>query len=289
MDVMSLSLQEFQKFSEVTGPDSLNRYMGGNYRLNQPFISGYWYLILQPPAMIFDAALNGGASLATAWFHSTAEGFTPPTQTIMKVDVPGMGGTASSFYSGRETNREFTITFREYQNLPISTAIRTWASVIDPHLGRSPLKEFLPMYYKGSAYAILAKPTFRNDTTNLMSIDAGDIEQVYYMEGVMPTTVPDDSFSTDIATNDALQLSVTFSFDGSFFTKESPGVVANAISNLLAVCNADDNSFVYSTSSMNDRSGLSGGNLNETGKYVGPPGFGTTGTPTSNSGQTVSA
>ena len=214
-------------------PHTINRYMGGNQRKNHPFISGYWYLVLEPPTSIFND--EAGVLNASHWFHSTAEGFTPPSKTITKVDVPGMGGMASSYAAGQEFTREFTCTFREYQNLPISTAIRTWSDMFDPHLGRSPLNDFRPDHYKGACYAILARPTLNANPNALEKLRNEDIEQVYYMEGVFPTTIPDDVFSADIATNDVAQLSVTFSFDGGFYTKSTPEVVDTAITKLEAL------------------------------------------------------
>ena len=257
-DIMSLSLQEFQKNYSADRPHKINRYMGGNRRSNHPYISGYWYLILDPPQEIFlgEASSNGsapanGTHQARDWFHSTAESFTPPSKTITKVDVPGMGGMASSYVAGQEFTREFTVAFREYQSLPITQAIRTWASVIDPHLGRSPMRDFNPVSYKGQCHAILCKPTLTGAATAGYETKSGtsktghdaltphDVEQCYYMEGVFPTTIPDDAFATDIATNDVAQLSVTFSFDGGFHTKESEGVVDEAIQRLQELTNSD--------------------------------------------------
>ena len=40
-----------------------------------------------------------------------------------------------------------------------------------------------------------------------------------------PESAPHDTFSTDIATNDTTQISVTFSFDGFPLLKDSRGVV----------------------------------------------------------------
>jgi hypothetical protein len=237
-NIMTKGLAEFNggiaEASPTQGvdmPHTLNRYMGGHYRRNHPFISGYWYLVLLPPKHIFKDNADWNVR---NWMHSTAESFTPPSKTLTKVDVPGMGGMASSYVAGQEINREFSCTFREYQNLPISTAIRTWASVIDTHLGRSPLDAFTPDNYKGSCYAILCKPTVGTGA-EMDTLDANSIEQVYYMEGVFPTTVPDDAMSADISTNDVAQLSVSFSFDGGYFTKENPLVVDAAIKALLAV------------------------------------------------------
>ena len=249
--IMQQTLGQFESDrNSQDRPHTINRYMGGHQRKNQPIISGYWYLVLQPPTHIFG---DTGVLNASHWFHSTAEGFTPPSKTITKVDVPGMGGMASSYAAGQEFTREFTCTFREYQNLPISTAIRTWSDMFDPHLGRSPLGEFRPDYYKGACYAILARPTLSLENDELIP---EDIEQVYYMEGVFPTTIPDDVFSADIATNDVAQLSVTFSFDGGFYTKSTPKLAEKAIEELEAIrFSSDDVGDSYSVGLAGLKSG----------------------------------
>ncbi|MBC8554914.1 MAG: hypothetical protein H8D23_35325 [Candidatus Brocadiales bacterium] len=272
-DVMTLSMQEFSKSQDADKPDRINRYMGGNRRHNHPYISGYWYLVLDAPSEIFTQSDTTSESMRR-WFHSTAESFTPPSKTITKVDVPGMGGMASSYIAGQEITREFTVAFREYQSLPISTAIRTWANVMDPHLGRSPLKDYLPANYKGQCWAILCKPTLNRDHDNLTP---WDVEQVYYMEGVFPTTIPDDAFATDIATNDVAQLSVTFSFDGGFHTKESKDVVEKAISVLEEIEHSDsDKSYEFAMKNMDNVQNSANGGSRVTGG-AGSGGSGTSG------------
>lgn len=232
-------------------PHRMNRYMGGHARKTQPYVSGYWYFMLLTPDRIFgnDASLNANAgsealtttnpsnsnqnpagavgsavsdqASADLWFHSAAESFTPPTTNITKIDIPGMGGLGSSFIGGREITRTFTVTLREYTNLPIMSLLRRWNSVLDPYYGVSPLKaaEWMPMAYKGVACAFLCKPTVGEGNTKILTPE--DVEQMYYFDGVWPETQPDDSFNTDIASNESLQLSVTFSFDGWAYNKEA--------------------------------------------------------------------
>jgi len=237
-DVMS-NLQTFFGEAPTKGkdlPNSLNRYMGGHRRNNQPFISGYWYLILTPPEQLFSSA---STPIATNWFHSAAESFTPPSRSILKVDVPGMGGLSSSFIAGQEIGRTFSVAFREYQNLPISTAIDLWTSIIDKHLGISPVggKEFIPSSYKGDCLAILTKPTVgaAGGEHNASELIADDIEQIYYMPGVFPENTAHDTFAADISGNDTLQLSINFSFDGGFYTRENATVMTKALEMINAL------------------------------------------------------
>jgi len=218
-------INDFGTINSSDKPTVLNRYSGGHTRITQPYISGYWYLIMTPPVGLVNSTNMQGD--ATDWFHATAESFTPPTKTITKADVPGMGGVASSFAAGQELSRTFTVAFREYQGLPIMNLLQMWTSMIDSRTGMSPLTAYVPNNYKGSAYAALCRPTA--STNGNTSIGISDIEQLFYFEGVFPETLPYDTLTSDIATNDSAQLSVTFSFDGWPMTKEVPGLISSFV------------------------------------------------------------
>jgi len=204
-------------------PHTLNRYAGGHNRNSQPFISGYWYLYLQPPQALFgDAA---AVSEAVKWFHSTAESFTPPSKTVTKVDVPGMGGVASSFAAGQELSRTFTVAFREHQDMPIMKSLNQWTNVIDAKTGMSPLAMHVPWEYKGMCLAALARPGVGVGPGVHKRPSIEQIDQLFLFEGVFPETLPYDTFNADIATNDTVQASVTFSFDGWPLTIENAAAV----------------------------------------------------------------
>lgn len=215
-------------------PNSTNRYFGGHRRRNHPLISGYWYLILVPPEKL----MADNVPKAVEWFHATAESFTPPTRTLTKVDVPGMGGQASSYVAGQELTRTFTVAFREYRDMPIMQLINMWTAVMDSHWGLSPLKgeDWIPESYKGYCYAFLTKPTGHSimnsysNGGNVSTITEDDIDQVFFFEGVFPEAPPFDTLNSDISTNDVVQHSVTFSFDGFPLTKEHNNVLSKALS-----------------------------------------------------------
>lgn len=218
-------------------PDYLTRDIGGHWRNNHPYISGYFQVWFGVP----DALFGSTASNAVAWLHSTCESFTPHTQSITKVDIQGQGQVGSSYVANVTTTREFTLAFREYQNLPILNIIKSWTSVFDPHTGVSPLvggskstsnKAFIPSSYKGWCAVIQTKPT-RSDGSPLKGVsnyDPQDIEEAYIYQGVFPTTIPLDTLNSDQTGNDTAQLSCTFSFDGSPLTSADPGVVEKALS-----------------------------------------------------------
>lgn len=217
-------------------PDLVTRDIGGQFRHNQPYISGYFQTLFSLPDGLFES--DGEA--AQNWLQSTVEGFTPHTQTINKVDVAGQGQIGSSFVGSVTTTREFTMTFREYQNMPILYVVRKWAAIFDPHTGVSPLRgaDFIPSKYKGSVCVIQTKPVKAREE----ALEAADIEELYIYQGVFPTTIPvDTAAASDITGNDTVQLSVTFSFDGAPLTSAEikKSTVAEWFSNMQAIKTLD--------------------------------------------------
>ena len=201
--------------SSVDRPHEYNRYMGGHRRVNHPYITGYWYCLIEPPHRLFDQlhrasnsefsnkymedgffdpAASGVSALesymmegtaipseVTRWLHSTAESFSPPSRSLTLIEIPGLGGVNSSFLAGQELTRKFSITFREYQDLPILTSINNWTSMIDPHYGASPLhgNEYLPASYKGCAFLFLCKPSVSGNLPGPHADDTGTSPNVY--------------------------------------------------------------------------------------------------------------
>ena len=206
-------------------PDFLTRDIGGHFRNNQPYISGYFQIVFGLPDELFGGP--EAVERASKWLHSTCEGFTPHTQTLTKVDIMGQGQIGSSFIANVMTTREFTLTFREYQNLPIMNIIKRWASVFDPFTGVSPLSgnRFIPENYKGWLAVAQTKPVRSRDH----ALKAQDIEECYIYSGVFPTNIPLDTLNSDITANDTAQHSVTFSFDNTPLTSAEPGVTEKVI------------------------------------------------------------
>lgn len=195
-------------YSDLTKPDLLTRYAGGHNRKNHIYVSGYWQFMIWVPPVIF----GDDKQEAETWMHATAEGFTPHSRSINKVDIPGQGGTGASFIAGQAISRTFSVSFREYQRLPILSILAKW-SAIDPYIGVSPIpgNQWYAGAYKGAAMAVLTKPTGGNRGSS-MTVD--DIEEVFYYSGVMPETPGIDSLATDISASDTVTHQVSFSFDG---------------------------------------------------------------------------
>ena len=230
--------------NNASHPQYLSRYHGGHRRDNHPYVSGYWYFIINPPERLFGTGASGNSAnilgsqtieKARDWMHCTAESFTPPSRTLTKMEVVGMGGMKSNYPVGQEITRTFSVTFREYQELPIFNILQTWTSAMDPNTGTSTLAgaEFIPANYKGSAFVALCKPTIGNRAgtytqgagTDPTSLRSEDIEQLFYFDGVFPESAPYDSLTSDISTNEGLSIPVSFSFDGFPLLKDSYNVM----------------------------------------------------------------
>ena len=223
-------------------PDFLTRDIGGHWRSNQPYISGYFQVIYGLPSELFGGADN--VQTAAKWLHSTCEGYTPHTQALTKVDIMGQGQVGASFVANITTTREFTLTYREYQNQPILNIIRRWASVFDPFTGVSPLEgnKFIPQNYKGWVAVAQTKPV-RSDGQDLT---IGDLEECYIYQGAFPTTIPiDTAGASDITANDTIQLSVPFSFDGAPLTSSEPKVAETVINLLKSLKYMGDSDSTY--------------------------------------------
>jgi len=199
-------------------PTNMSRYPGGHNRQTQPHITGHHQVLFYLPETLF----GGYASEAQKWLHSTCETFTPHSHTINTGDVTGIGQVGISFPVSRTTNREFTLGFREYKNMPILSTIKAWHSLFDPLIGTSPFGGFVlsPLAYKGIVVVAILKPTASNGT----QITKDDLEEAYIYEGVYPITCPEDILASDTSTNDSSQASVTFKFDGSPLDLGFPGV-----------------------------------------------------------------
>jgi len=263
MDIFERSREMFENGIEASRtqpglgkdmPNPLTRYFGGHQRDNHPFVSGYWQFILDPPAnILFKEKI---AQDAMNWWHCTAEGFTPPTRTLNKADIPGQGGLGSSFVTGQTLTRTFTITFREYQEMPIFNLLELWTSIIDPYTGVSPLagNEWVSKNYKGSAMVILTKPSISAEES---IVSGPEIEEVFYFHGVFPESAPWDTLASDISTNDVIQHNVTFSFDGWPLTKKDEGVMEKAE---IALSNSTyyENTYKRSLEDVKSQSSLRG-------------------------------
>ena len=221
-------------------PDALTRDIGGHFRNNQPYVSGYFQVMFGLPTALFADNLEASSK----WLHSTCESFTPHTQAITKVDIMGQGQIGSSYPVNVTTTREVTCAFREYQNMPIMNILRRWSSVFDPFTGVSPFEgsQFIPSNYKGWLAVMQTKPVRSDKAKKVWS--ATDVEECFIYQGVFPTTIPVDTASAeDITANDTVQLSCTFSFDGAPLTSGDDGVTEKVFGLFNALSHTHENTY----------------------------------------------
>lgn len=211
-------------------PDVFTRDMGGEFRKNQPFISGFHQILMTVPEKLF--AESGPE--AQKWLSSTCESFTPHTVTPNFADVMGIGQTGATFLTSKTIGREFTLAFREYQKMPIASIIDGWHGLFDDHAGVSSLQgaDFIPISYKASCMVFQMKPTGARPE----DLTADDVEELYVYHGVFPKTNPRDTVgASDQTANDVVQASVTFSFDGAPFTSRDTDVLDYAVRKLSSL------------------------------------------------------
>jgi hypothetical protein len=193
-----------------------NRYFGGTYLKDHPYIKGYFQVFFELPPAIF-----GGADVAPATLGniltSTCEAFTPHgDRTLNKVDITGQGGVSSSFVSGQTITRDISLTFKETWDAPVWRILRQWtASIINPYTGVSDvLTDFVGNEYKGRAMVIETKPINTSVPGKSPQDLRSSIIRIYYYDGVFPTTDISSVFDSSIQDNSNVTLNIPFSFDG---------------------------------------------------------------------------
>lgn len=106
-------------------PDMGTRNLGGSFRHNHPYISGYFYATFVLPENLFGSVTE----LSSKWLSSTCESFTPPSDTINSTEITGLGQVKARFYTSRTVSNDITFAFREYQNLPVINVLNQWVKM----------------------------------------------------------------------------------------------------------------------------------------------------------------
>ena len=222
------------RLNKATGaddiPTELSRYAGGHNRTNQPHITGYHQVLFYLPETLFGT----DASVSQKWLSNTCESFVPHSYIMNMGDVIGMGQVGASYPTSKIVTREFTLGFREQQDLPILSIIKTWHSVFDPLFGTSPLGNYFlsPLMYKGIVIVAILKPTSKNG-----KITEDDLSEGYIYTGVYPLTCPEDTVVASEQTNiETAIATVTFRFDGTPLDLGTAGV-----STIITECFSDHN------------------------------------------------
>jgi len=219
-----------------------NRYVGGSdlEAKVHPYIKGYFYIIFELPS-IFDNTVIDSASNTLL---SAAEGFTPPGDRQIKTeDIQGMGGLDSTFITGQQIDRSFSVQYREYWGAPIFRIHRQWTSIINPIAGgyikgsNEEANKFSVESYKGKCWVIQTKPVLGNKDKGF---NIEDIEKVFYMDGVFPKTDLMSAYDSNITDNSIVRPSIQYSFDGFPLDETDEAVLAKAVDKLNGKVQIDD-------------------------------------------------
>lgn len=213
-----------------------NRYKGGHVLTSGPFVSGYWYLLLELPVGLLDGKVTESTSLFSTninnhlkikkYLHCVAEAFTPPSKTIQKGEVSGFGGIKKFIPLNSSITPNFTITFFELSGLPIHKIFKIWTNMFNSQYGNSN-----SIVNKSRAYIFLCKPTWSytigsgSSLVRELAPSKEDVEEMYYFEGIFPETDGSDSLNSDISQNSIVQYQIQFSFDSYYFGVEHDDIV----------------------------------------------------------------
>lgn len=224
-------------------PRPYNRYKGGHKSFSGPFVSGYWYLLLELPIGLLNGKMTESLSLFSTdinthlkikkYLHGVAEAFTPPSKTIQKGEVSGFGGIKKFIPLNSSITPNFSITFFELSGMPIHKIFKIWTNMFNSQYGNSS-----SIVNKARAYIFLCKPTWSHtfgigsDLIRELAPDEEDVEEMYYFEGVFPETDCSDSLNSDISQNSMVQYQIQFSFDSYYFGLEHDDIMREGLDSL---------------------------------------------------------
>lgn len=200
-------------------PEIYTRYNGGpseirNIPRHHPYVSGYWILLLKIPEDFAPVNTSPHYDSTSRHLAARAESFIPPTRLLNFGELIGFGGVKRQIVTGQTTSNTFTISFREYQDLPIYKIFTQWSLAINPFSGHITNK------YKGFCCIGFMKPICNGlDSVahaHMSPIFKPNFEQFIFFEGVSPENQPIDNFDTDISTNESKTMDIVFKFDGAF-------------------------------------------------------------------------
>jgi len=219
-----------------------NRYLGGSELESNvhPYIKGYFYTIFELPE-IFSTTNQDSAQKTLL---SAAEGFTPPGDRQLKTEeIMGMGGLDSTFVTGQQIDRNFSIQYRDYWKAPIFRIHRQWTSIINPYTGgavkaaeSASLNNFDVKSYKGRLWVIETKPVMGNSAKEF---EEDDIQKVFYFDGVFPRTDLMSAYDSNISDNSVVRPNVQYSFDGFPLDETTPEILTNATAKLNTLLKID--------------------------------------------------
>lgn len=216
-------------------PNPYNRYKGGHRSKSSPFVTGYWYLLIQLPRIEFEKNQNYNMNLFNTsnrktiekYLHCVADSFNPPSKTIQKGEVSGFGGIKKYIPLNQQITSNFSITFFELAGMPIHKIFKIWTSMFNSQYGFSH-----PSVNKGQAYIFQCKPTWTHESR--LAPSDKDVEEMFYFEGIFPESDGSDVLVSDISENGIVKYSTQFSFDSYYFGSENSDILLQGMDLLRA-------------------------------------------------------
>lgn len=200
------------------------RFFGGSKGENpiDAYVTGYHYIFFEIGSelqkAIYGQIVENSVDGSEKSFDSNIAGilnihntnFTPAAISLNKTTVPGMGGRKYHQPTSMELGDNVSVNYNEYSGLPIYKIHKYWVNSIRNKdfggIGSLDGKEGSPSFtYKDDYSANIYYATVRPDGKT--------IETAQLYTGAFPTKIPSDSFASDIASIEKVDVSIDYSYD----------------------------------------------------------------------------
>jgi len=200
---------------------------------SEPLVTGYFFLSFNYPSSIASPSNSQYGSVtrdnAIAVMNAVNTGIDLPDISISVVTIDGLGGTWNSVPGRLDIGKTFNVKYWETFNGEVVNVHRQWLFQLrDPRSGAarvhtdSAAKGIATNYrqdkYKGQLWWFMTDP---------------NIDRVIFaieFLGIWPTNLPLSNIANDVATNDKVEINITYSYDRPYFY---PGTVAHTSSKYL--------------------------------------------------------
>ena len=173
------------------------RKWGTDANVVEPYITGYSFARFYLPSTVLSTM---GIQEAPSILNNSMLGHTVPTGSIETTSIQGLGGVQWVYPTHTAYSNECSFKFLETYNTPIREIIHDWIKIIGDYRtgvawagGKNS--------FAGTAYYFTTDPTMSK------------IQFAICYGGIFPDKDPMDSFGHDIASNDKLEIDVSFKFD----------------------------------------------------------------------------
>lgn len=216
--------------------DKYMRFFGGSAKENpiDPYITGYHYIFFELPTELRTSILNqireDNPEDSKGQFGSTGAeieqilnihnlSLTPPTTTLNKTTMTGVGGTKWHVPTNLDISDTFTVRYNEYSGLPIYSIHRYWVNAI-----RNQFLGIGNITGAGDDKGLTYQPDYKaNVIYATVRPDMQTVEFAALYTGVFPTKIPQDSFASDLATSDKIEVDIDYHVD--FMYDNNPDVI----------------------------------------------------------------